>query len=260
MALGRREFLAGLGAAGAAAIAPGFGIRGSGFAAAQGTDAPPVRPFRIDTHSHFAVEGGVNETSLSVVPEVRVRDVVNGDDVQIYRALAGGVTTARLLHGSANCIGGQDAVVKMKFGRPAKEMLVADAPRGVKFALGENVKRSDGRFLLRGPGQCGRPGRFVSGDLQLVPERQCDLVPAIEEALAEKRVDFKGGPEFARRDTLIDQIDGDFHAWFLQGQVDQRADRGLRKLDWQQTAAEAVALEDVAERGRDDDSESRLQQ
>lgn len=104
-----------------------------------------VMPGIIDTHSHFAVEGGVNEGSLSVVPEVRVRDVINSDDVQIYRALGGGVTTARLLHGSANVIGGQDAVVKMKYGRPAREMLV-DSPRGVKFALGENVKRTDGRF------------------------------------------------------------------------------------------------------------------
>jgi imidazolonepropionase-like amidohydrolase len=100
----------------------------------------------IDTHSHFAISGGVNESSLSVVPEVRVRDVIDSEDVQIYRALGGGVTMARLLHGSANVIGGQDAVIKMKYGRPAREMLVADAPRGVKFALGENVKRTDGRF------------------------------------------------------------------------------------------------------------------
>ena len=100
----------------------------------------------IDTHSHFAISGGVNESSLSVVPEVRVRDVIDSEDVQIYRALGGGVTTARLLHGSANVIGGQDAVVKMKYGRPAREMLVTDGPRGVKFALGENVKRTDGRF------------------------------------------------------------------------------------------------------------------
>lgn len=100
----------------------------------------------IDTHSHFSVNGGVNESSLSVVPECRVRDVIDSEDVQIYRALGGGVTTARLLHGSANVIGGQDAVVKMKYGLSAKEMLVADAPRGVKFALGENVKRTDGRF------------------------------------------------------------------------------------------------------------------
>src|SRR5207253_3182725 len=100
----------------------------------------------IDTHSHFAISGGVNEMALSVVPEVRVRDVIDSEDVQIYRALGGGVTTARLLHGSADVIGGQDAVVKMKYGRPAVEMLVPGAPRGVKFALGENVKRTDGRF------------------------------------------------------------------------------------------------------------------
>jgi len=105
-----------------------------------------LMPGIIDTHSHFAVAGSVNESSLSVVPEVRIRDVVDGDDVQIYRAAAGGVTTARLLHGSANCVGGQDAVIKMKYGRPARELIIHDAPRGVKFALGENVKRTDGRF------------------------------------------------------------------------------------------------------------------
>jgi imidazolonepropionase-like amidohydrolase len=103
-------------------------------------------PGIIDTHSHFASTGGLNEMSLSVVPEVRVRDVVEGDDVQIYRALAGGVTTARILHGSANCVGGQDAVLKMKYGLPGRELIVTDGPRGVKFALGENVKRTDGRF------------------------------------------------------------------------------------------------------------------
>jgi len=105
-----------------------------------------VMPGIIDTHSHFAIAGGVNEFSLSVVPEVRVRDVIDSEDVQIYRALAGGVTTARLLHGSANVIGGQDAVIKLKYGEPASKLVIADAPRGVKFALGENVKRTDGRF------------------------------------------------------------------------------------------------------------------
>ena len=103
-------------------------------------------PGIIDTHCHFAVAGGVNEFSLSVVPEVRVRDVIDSEDVQIYRALAGGVTTARLLHGSANVIGGQDAVIKLKYGEAASRLLLAEAPRGVKFALGENVKRTDGRF------------------------------------------------------------------------------------------------------------------
>jgi imidazolonepropionase-like amidohydrolase len=103
-------------------------------------------PGIIDTHSHQAIQGGVNEMSLSIVPEVRVKDVVTGDDPGIYRALAGGTTTARLLHGSANTIGGQDAVIKHKPGQPGRDLILRDGPRGVKFALGENVTRRTGRF------------------------------------------------------------------------------------------------------------------
>ncbi len=103
-------------------------------------------PGIIDTHSHIAVQGGVNEGSLSIVPEVRVKDVVTGDDIGIYRAIAGGTTTARLLHGSANTIGGQDAVVKLKYGKPGRDLIIREGPQGVKFALGENVTRSRGRF------------------------------------------------------------------------------------------------------------------
>jgi imidazolonepropionase-like amidohydrolase len=103
-------------------------------------------PGIIDTHSHIAIAGGVNEGSLSIVPECRIKDVVTGDDPGIYRALAGGTTTARLLHGSANTIGGQDAVVKLRHGLPGREMIIKGNPQGVKFALGENVTRSRGRF------------------------------------------------------------------------------------------------------------------
>jgi imidazolonepropionase-like amidohydrolase len=103
-------------------------------------------PGIIDTHSHQAVSGGVNEMSLSIVPEVRVKDVVTGDDVGIYRALAGGTTSARLLHGSANTIGGQDAVIKHKPGQAGRDLILKDNPQGVKFALGENVTRRTGRF------------------------------------------------------------------------------------------------------------------
>ncbi len=103
-------------------------------------------PGIIDTHSHQAVQGGVNEMSLSIVPEVRVKDVVTGDDPGIYRALAGGTTTARLLHGSANTIGGQDAVIKHKPGQAGRDLILKDNPQGVKFALGENVTRRTGRF------------------------------------------------------------------------------------------------------------------
>ena len=89
---------------------------------------------------------GVNEATASIVCEVRVRDVVNSADVSEYRALAGGVTTARLLHGSANCIGGQDAVVQLKHGLSAADHLFLGSHSGVKFALGENVKFRNGRF------------------------------------------------------------------------------------------------------------------
>ncbi len=103
-------------------------------------------PGIIDTHSHQAVQGGVNEATLSVVPEVRVKDVVTGDDPGIYLALAGGTTAARLLHGSANTIGGQDAVIKHKPGMAGRDLMIQGNPQGVKFALGENVTRVTGRF------------------------------------------------------------------------------------------------------------------
>lgn len=105
-------------------------------------------PGIIDTHSHMAIQGGVNEMTLSIVPEVRVADVVDGEDPTIYNALGGGTTTARLLHGSANTIGGQDVLIKLRYGLSGRELLLKDEkrPQGVKFALGENVTRSRGRF------------------------------------------------------------------------------------------------------------------
>ena len=105
-----------------------------------------VMPGMVDTHSHIAISGGVNESTLAVVPEVRVKDVVTGESTSIYRAVAGGLTTARLLHGSANPIGGQDAVIKLRWGQPGRDLIVRAGPRGVKFALGENPKRSTVRY------------------------------------------------------------------------------------------------------------------
>lgn len=110
-----------------------------------------VMPGVIDTHSHIMIGstaglGSVNEFTDSIVSEVRIKDVINTIDTAEYRALAGGVTTARLLHGSANVIGGQDAVVQLKHGRSAADHLLPNAPQGIKFALGENVKARPGRF------------------------------------------------------------------------------------------------------------------
>ena len=106
-----------------------------------------VTPGIIDCHSHTGVDGNVNEGSLSVTSMVRIRDVIDPYSPSIYRELAGGTTTANVLHGSANSIGGQNAVVKWKIGKPVDEWLVADAPPGIKFALGENPKRSNSQGL-----------------------------------------------------------------------------------------------------------------
>jgi imidazolonepropionase-like amidohydrolase len=100
-----------------------------------------VMPGIIDCHSHSMLDT-INEGTLAVTSMVRTRDVLNTTDVDLYRELAGGVTTLNLLHGSANPIGGLNTVVKIKWGRPASEFLFPGAIPGIKFALGENVKRS----------------------------------------------------------------------------------------------------------------------
>lgn len=97
----------------------------------------------IDEHSHIAISKGVNESGQAVTSEVSIGDVVKSDDVDIYRQLSGGVTAAQLLHGSANPIGGQSALVKLKWGHTPEEMLIPNAPKFIKFALGENVKQAN---------------------------------------------------------------------------------------------------------------------
>lgn len=100
-----------------------------------------VIPGIIDCHTHIGIDGNVNEMSVSVSSMVSVKDVINPDDIDIYRALAGGVTTANVLHGSANAIGGQTVVIKTRWGKSASEMLFEGATPGIKVALGENPKR-----------------------------------------------------------------------------------------------------------------------
>jgi len=112
-----------------------------------------VTPGIIDEHSHIAVSRGVNEGTHAVTSEVRIGDVVNPDHIAIYRALGGGVTAARLLHGSANPIGGQAQVIKLRWGSSAEAMKFRAAPPSIKFALGENVKQSNwgDRYRTRYP-------------------------------------------------------------------------------------------------------------
>jgi imidazolonepropionase-like amidohydrolase len=101
-----------------------------------------VTPGIIDEHSHIALDG-VNEGSQAVTSEVRMSDVVNHEQVNIYRQLAGGVTTSQLLHGSANPIGGQSAIIKLRWGQAPEKLMLEGADQYIKFALGENVKQSN---------------------------------------------------------------------------------------------------------------------
>lgn len=102
-----------------------------------------LTPGIIDCHSHSMILGRVNESTLPSTAMVRIADVVNSESINIERQLAGGVTACNLLHGSANPIGGQNAVIKLRLGQQPDEMLLKAAPSGIKFALGENVKQAN---------------------------------------------------------------------------------------------------------------------
>ena len=101
-----------------------------------------ITPGLIDCHSHSAASA-INEGTQSITSEVRIKDVLDSDDIAIYRELAGGLTMVNILHGSANTIGGQNAVIKLKWGENPEKLLYKNAPEGIKFALGENVKQSN---------------------------------------------------------------------------------------------------------------------
>ena len=103
----------------------------------------------IDEHSHIALSSVNDRATNSSM--VRMEDVVESDDINIYRQIAGGVTAAQLLHGSANPIGGQSAIVKLRWGAAPEDMLIDGADSYIKFALGENVKRSRSSNSIRYP-------------------------------------------------------------------------------------------------------------
>ena len=112
-----------------------------------------LTPGIIDEHSHIAITGGVNESGQAVSAEVSIADVINSDNIHIYRQLAGGVTSAQLLHGSANPIGGQSGLIKFRWGSTPEEMKIKTKNGFIKFALGENVKQSNwgDQFTIRYP-------------------------------------------------------------------------------------------------------------
>ncbi len=141
-----------------------------------------VMPGVLDDHSHMGIDRGINEGSRSVVPEVSIADVIQHDDPAFFTALAGGVTTIHTMHGSANSIGGQNEVIKLKWGRPWEELVVEEAPNTLKLALGENVRRSSSDDPTRYP-------RSRSGVAEVMREsfqRALNYIAAQERYEAEK--------------------------------------------------------------------------
>lgn len=155
-----------------------------------------LTPGLIDAHSHTAVAGGLNEASHDTTSEVRVADVLDPTDVNLYRQLAGGVTTALVLHGSANPIGGQSATIKLRWGEGADGLLFADAPPGIKLALGENVKQSNWGDAFR-----SRYPQTRMGVEQLLLDR---FAAAREYAEARRR--WRPGEAPLRRDLRLEAL------------------------------------------------------
>ena len=150
-----------------------------------------VMPGIIDCHSHIAVDGDVNEGSISVSSMANIADVLNPEDMSIYWDLAGGVTAANVLHGSANPIGGQTIVIKLRWGKPANELPFEGALPGIKFALGENPKRTN----FQPPP--GVPRRY--------PSTRMGVEEVIREAFTEAKEYKKQWDEYNRRKAAGEQ-------------------------------------------------------
>lgn len=133
-----------------------------------------VMPGIVDPHSHIAAES-INESSISVSSMVRIDDVLNPSDIAIYRALAGGVTTVAVLHGSANAIGGQCSVIKTRWGKDAQGILFEGAMPLLKLALGENPKRR------------GTPAPGTAGGVPRYPATRMGVEDVIREAFTQAR-------------------------------------------------------------------------
>ena len=164
--------------------AVGSGLKAPADAQVIDASGQFVMPGIIDCHSHIAVDGDVNEGSVSVSSMVNIADVLNSDDPAIYRDLAGGVTAANILHGSANSIGGQTVVIKLRWGQPAAKLPFEGALPGIKFALGENPKRSNFRAS-------GMPDRY--------PATRLGVEETIRGAFTEARDYKKTWDDYSKR-------------------------------------------------------------
>ena len=152
-------------------------------------------PGIIDCHSHIAAEA-INEGSVSVSSMVGIEDVINPEDIDIYRALAGGVTTANVLHGSANSIGGKCQVMKMRWGKDAQGLKFEGSTPGIKFALGENPKRSGNVQATPGAANTGRPPRY--------PATRMGVEDVIREAFNDAREYQKSWKDYNDKKTSVE--------------------------------------------------------
>lgn len=141
----------------------------------------------IDEHSHIAGTGSINECSQSVTAEVRIADIINPDDINIYRQLSGGVTTSHILHGSCNTIGGQTQLIKLRWGKNAEEMKFDGWPGFIKFALGENVKRTGSQANNR------------------FPDTRMGVEQVLEDAF-QRAIDYQNAGGVKRRDLELDAL------------------------------------------------------
>ncbi|NVJ86156.1 MAG: amidohydrolase family protein [Algoriphagus sp.] len=212
-----------------------------------------VMPGIIDAHSHIALDV-VNEATSPIVAEVRMKDVVNPYEIGIYRALAGGVTISHAMHGSANVVGGQNATLKHRWGmNNPTDIIMQDAPRTIKFALGENPTRVHGR----GNGQQPRTRMGVEAILR----------NGFNEAIQYKKAwaDYnqaksqKGNtavaPEYNERlQTLADILDGkiiihchSYRADEIYMLINVARDFGIKKLVFQHTNEGFKVAPEIAE-------------
>lgn len=169
-----------------------------------------ITPGIIDEHSHIVVSGGVNEGTQASSAEVQIGTSLNAEDIDMYRQLSGGVTTAQLLHGSANPIGGQSAIIKFRWGQTEDELLFEDAVPFIKFALGENVKQSNwgDRQRVRFP-QTRMGVEQVYYDHFILAKEYGEAWNAFEEALKKttRRQQRRGEiPNAPRRDLELEAL------------------------------------------------------
>jgi imidazolonepropionase-like amidohydrolase len=165
-----------------------------------------VMPGIVDGHSHIAMSG-INEISSPVTPQVDMSDAILTYDYSIYRALAGGVTSAKLMHGSANVIGGLCVTVKLKWGQPLDEMRIPGARPQLKFALGENPTR-----LYGGKGQMPstRPGEFAIIRQQFLDARDYQAKWKAYEAKVKEGKEASAPKRNLKMETLVKVLEGEY--------------------------------------------------